>query len=589
MSPRQDRFAAWKAKPGRPALVALLEATQGRVFAICRDVLQHREDAEEAVQEVLLKIVSGIEEIGDADHFERWVGTVAYRTAIDRKRSRKRRKERDLAAAQVPSRANPSEGLHDAIARLPEDDRALIVERYFERRTLDEMATRRRLSDVGVRKRIEKAHGRLKRMLGTVMGFGVMCMKAKAAAVAVVLIPLLGLSVGVVVASARRSAGPVTETRERKPNPKVQAWLAESKHRPAPAPKTPEAVVEQKAVPDRGRIRAEFVTTLERLRYVRRRSAECKELWPEASTEEEGRALQREKVILDEESGVLYRSLMELAAQDPANIVELVTTARDLPERLTLMGLIAPDVNSEITSEAAPSGPLLAGLLSLAHGETEEKTYFAAFAGQLRRANRELGQALMTLMADADFHVRKHAGESLMALADAGELKEFLKGQIPALKQAALRQGEPLDYLCVGSPLKILATIGAEEADDFVLHRFEAMESWNDHETIIAAYIAAPRLVARHEARLVMAILRGLELPASSGLYYSLLQVAEHLSPEQRANISRVAELNAPPPSPVNVPHLGAVRTRERPVYRSMTGVSRWTFDASPNITPVRR
>ena len=494
MSPRQDRFAAWKAKPGRPALVALLEATQGRVFAICRDVLQHREDAEEAAQEVLLKIVSGIEEIGDADHFERWVGTVAYRTAIDRKRSRKRRKERDFAAAQVPSRANPSEGLHDAIARLPEDDRALIVERYFERRTLDEMATRRGLSDVGVRKRIEKAHGRLKRMLGTVMGFGVMCMKAKAAAVAVVLIPLLGLSVGVVVASARRSAGPVTETRERKPNPKVQAWLAESKNRPAPAPKTPEAVVERKAVPDRGRIRAEFVTTLERLRYVRRRSAECKELWPEASTEEEGRALQREKVILDEESGVLYRSLMELAAQDPANIVELVTTARNLPERLTLMGLIAPDVNSEITSETAPSGPLLSGLLSLARGETEEKTYFAAFAGQLRRANRDLGQALITLMADEDFHVRKHAGQSLWALANGGDLKEFLKEQIPALKQAALRQGEGLDYLCVGNPLKILASIGTEEADDFVLHRFESIESRNDYEAIAAALIAAPRI-----------------------------------------------------------------------------------------------
>lgn len=417
-------------------------------------------------------------------------------------------------------------------------------------------------------------------------------MKTKTAAgLAVILLPLLLLGGGVWVASARRSPAPwAAPPAGTTGSPKVAAFLSESRAPASAAAEPADALIQAKVPIHRAQIRAEIVTTLERRRYVGRRSAECKELWPEASTEEEGRALQREKVALDKEWGPLGGKLKELAASDPANIVEMVRSAHDLPERLQLMGLIAPDVNSEIATEESLSGPLLAGLLSLAHGETEEKMYFAAFAGKLTRANRELGQALLTLMADSDFHVSKHAGQALWALADQGALKEFFKGQIPALKQAALRQGEELDYQYVGTPLKILASIGADEADVFVLHRFETIESRNDYETITAVLISASRIAGRHEARLVLAILRALELPGQPYMHENLLRVAEHLPPEKLANIARVVDGKGWPSNPNYLPRvMVAGNRRDRQVYRSMIGVSRWQLKMAPDSPGIHR
>src|SRR5262245_28992736 len=197
---RRERFDAWKQRPGHSTLVALLEATQGRVFAICRDVLRHREEAEEAAQETLLKVVEGIDQVSDADHFERWIGLVATRAAIDRKRMLTRSRVRDLVGAALSrDSSRPVDGIQDVLARLPDEDRNLIFERYFERRTLEEMAQRRGVSDVAVRKRIRKAHGRLKRILGSAFALGIGVMKAKAA----VAILLLG-GIWLVVSSRPR-------------------------------------------------------------------------------------------------------------------------------------------------------------------------------------------------------------------------------------------------------------------------------------------------------------------------------------------------------------------------------------------------
>ena len=233
-------------------------------------------------------------------------------------------------------------------------------------------------------------------------------MKAKTAAVlAVILIPLLVIGTGVFVATRHRltkSAAPARSGPSR-----VATWLSEGQAKNAAAPQPLEPVA---AIPvDRAQRRHDFVTRLERLRFVGRRSVECKALWPEALTEEEGRALQREKVALDAENGELYKKLCELAAQDPGMIVELVLSARDLPERLRLQGLIVPELRAEIASEDAPSGPLLAGLLTMAAGDADERAHLAALAGYIGRVNREFARTLVQLINDPDLHVRIHAAQ----------------------------------------------------------------------------------------------------------------------------------------------------------------------------------
>ena len=80
------------------------------VFALCLQVLRHRQDAEHACQEALLKIARrGPGEV-DPARLAGWVHQVALRTAIDHHRAKVRRKAReDKAAEQVPP-GSPSSG-----------------------------------------------------------------------------------------------------------------------------------------------------------------------------------------------------------------------------------------------------------------------------------------------------------------------------------------------------------------------------------------------------------------------------------------------------------------------------------------------
>ena len=532
-------FDGWKRRPDQGSLSALLVSVEPRVERICRRILRDPHDAEEAKQEVLLEIASGLDSISDGGHFDRWVGRLAFRTALDRLRMRKRRVAREHSAAgRAPNGAARDDDLHEAMSSLDDGDRDLIIERYFDRRTFREMGRRHGISAVAVRKRIAGAQDRLKRMLGAVMSIGVTTMRAKTAAAAtVVLIPLLVLGVGVGVATARRNTKPAAEAARPKPNPKIETWIAESKDRGTPKSMPSESVAVRNSPLERAQVRAVIVATLERLRYVGRRAAECKQLWPDASTEEEGRALQREKVALDAEYGELSCKLCELAAQDPEGIVDLVRSARELPERVRLMGLIAPDVDVEIASEDAPAGPLLSGILTLAMGDVEERMHLAAFAGQLTRANRDIGIILVALMKDSDGNVRMNAAHALTGLALTGQLKNLLTRETAVLQQLSLLDEGPMDYHTRGSALIALASLGTDPADDWVLHRFESATTL-EHFNVRAMEMAASRIVQRHEARLVLAMGNAVERAHGSSLVH-LRRLAELLPEASRTEFQR--------------------------------------------------
>ena len=260
-------------------------------------------------------------------------------------------------------------------------------------------------------------------------------------AAAVIFLPLFFLAGGIGITVWRRADASIRSN----PTPtagcaKGKQWLAEG------TPGTPVMAepIAKDAPLERQEIRRRIVASLDRLYFVTRRSRECKELWPEAATEEEGRALQREEVGLRGGSGLIHRRLAELAEMDPANIVEMVRHARELSQRLQLMGLIAPDVEDEIASEDGPSGPLLSGLLMLAQGDPEEKMHFASFASRLTHGNRELGRVLLAFMADQDRDVRSNGAIALSELSRGGSLREFLRENTAALKQAAVRGDGPV-------------------------------------------------------------------------------------------------------------------------------------------------
>jgi len=179
----RSAFDAWKSNPARSALIRLLESSQILIFGVCFEVLRHRHDAEDATQRVLLEIQKGIGEVADADHFLRRLRLVAFRTALDTRRDRRRRVDRERKAADMnppaPLPDEVREAIHEAMSALDEESRALVIEHYFERATLDAIAARRGVSAAAIWKRIEAIKGKLRHGLA-LAGLAAAASKAEA-------------------------------------------------------------------------------------------------------------------------------------------------------------------------------------------------------------------------------------------------------------------------------------------------------------------------------------------------------------------------------------------------------------------------
>lgn len=150
----------------------LIEAHQDRVYNLCFQVLRHVQDAEDAAQRTLLKVAEGGLTIRNAAGFRSWVYRVAWTTSLDLQEEQVRRRGRHRSYAHTQP-AQPrvefdpelQSDLHRAVATLEEDVRDLVVQHYFERASLTDLAARENCSRAAVWKKIEKGRSRLREIL----------------------------------------------------------------------------------------------------------------------------------------------------------------------------------------------------------------------------------------------------------------------------------------------------------------------------------------------------------------------------------------------------------------------------------------
>src|SRR5258708_35326189 len=166
MSFSTDLFLEYKKQPGRPALARLLEHHQDAVYSLCLQVLRHPQDAEDACQEVLLEVSRQLDAVEEPMRFPGWLYRTALNTALDVRRKRGRERVREARARRPSQAVSPQpesdEALHEGLAGLDDSSRMLVVEHYFSRRPLRELAADRGCSEGAVGKRIQGARGRLK-------------------------------------------------------------------------------------------------------------------------------------------------------------------------------------------------------------------------------------------------------------------------------------------------------------------------------------------------------------------------------------------------------------------------------------------
>jgi RNA polymerase sigma factor (sigma-70 family) len=195
---RDDRPAGCAGE--REAAFAALVRRHGRmVFDVCRCVLGHDADAEDAFQATFLVLARNAASVRKASSLASWLHGVAHRVARKARAAAARRREVESRAANRqtadPNNRNWGEVqqvIHEELLALPERLRAVLVLCYLEGLTQDRAADALGLSKAAVKKRLERGRARLRDRL-TRRGFGpvaVLAAFASPAAVSAVPHPL---------------------------------------------------------------------------------------------------------------------------------------------------------------------------------------------------------------------------------------------------------------------------------------------------------------------------------------------------------------------------------------------------------------
>ena len=111
----------------------LFQAHGGAVYRFAAVLVRHHQDAEDVVQETFLKLLRHLEARGDTSNVRGWLFTVAAHAARDRQRRRMRwipwhsTHDRQLPPPVLPDEDGRLKSARDALRRLPERDRLLLV------------------------------------------------------------------------------------------------------------------------------------------------------------------------------------------------------------------------------------------------------------------------------------------------------------------------------------------------------------------------------------------------------------------------------------------------------------------------------
>jgi RNA polymerase sigma-70 factor (ECF subfamily) len=152
---------------------ALLVENSALAFRVAFSVLRHRQDAEDVAQEAFAKAHVRFKQLRDRRRFRSWLVRIVWRLALDHRRAERRRSARESehgrsrGAGSADARVSNERSamLWDAIDRLPEKLRQVIVLASIKGHDVAEVAALLRVPVGTVKSRLFLARQRLREHL----------------------------------------------------------------------------------------------------------------------------------------------------------------------------------------------------------------------------------------------------------------------------------------------------------------------------------------------------------------------------------------------------------------------------------------
>jgi RNA polymerase sigma-70 factor (ECF subfamily) len=173
-----EELAALAAREGSdgPAFVELVSRFRQRVWQICYRLLSNEHDANDAAQEVFVRLFLHRAKFEGRSKYSTWVHGIAVRTCLTIRRGRGRRQRRENLAndetieSQGPAVHRQPEGLSLDLMQmldiLDEEDRALLILKYAENYSHEELAEIFSLSVSACKMRISRAREKIQERFG---------------------------------------------------------------------------------------------------------------------------------------------------------------------------------------------------------------------------------------------------------------------------------------------------------------------------------------------------------------------------------------------------------------------------------------
>jgi len=177
MTSDNDRDLIERFKKGDPsAFEAILLRHQDRIYNLCRYMLREPRDAQDAAQDVFVKVYKALKDFRPDSSLYTWMYRIAVSTCLDYRRKSRREAFRSLPLTEdLPSdERSPhqfresteiAESIHAALQKLPEKLRAAIVLREIEGLSYEEIAEVLHTSVGTVKSRISRAREQLRLLL----------------------------------------------------------------------------------------------------------------------------------------------------------------------------------------------------------------------------------------------------------------------------------------------------------------------------------------------------------------------------------------------------------------------------------------